>query len=90
MFSLCSRDDHYYRIQSDRSQILAEKETVEKVYSSLLEDHRALQTNFDDLLSEKEDTVARLQEAQREIESRRNDKADAFMRAEIDRLRVEL
>jgi len=56
----------------------------------LLEDHRALQTNFDDLLSEKEDIFTRLHEAQREIESRRNDKADAFMRAEIDRLRAEL
>lgn len=85
-----TEDDHYYRIQSDRRQILAEKETVEKVYSTLLEDHRALQTNFDDLLSEKEDIFTRLHEAQREIESRRNDKADAFMRAEIDRLRAEL
>ena len=90
MFLLCSRDDHYYRIQSDRSQILVEKETVEKVYSALLEEHRALQTNFDDLLSEKEDIFSRLHEAQRDIESRRNDKADAFMRAEIDRLRAEL
>lgn len=51
---LCSRDNHYYSIQSDHSQILAEKETVEKVYSSLLEEHRALKTNFDDFLSEKE------------------------------------
>ncbi|KAL4074574.1 HOOK protein-domain-containing protein [Scleroderma yunnanense] len=85
-----TEDDHYYRIQSDRSQILAEKETIEKVYSSLVEEHRTLQTNFDDLLSEKQDLLARFREAQRDIENKRNDKADAFMRAEIDRLRAEL
>ncbi|KAF9239598.1 hypothetical protein BU15DRAFT_87912 [Melanogaster broomeanus] len=60
-------DDHYYRIQSERSQILGEKETVEKVYQILLEEH-----------------------PQRDLESRRNDKADIMMRAEIDRLRSEL
>ncbi|KAF8837019.1 HOOK-domain-containing protein [Paxillus ammoniavirescens] len=76
--------------ESERSQILAEKETVEKVYQTLLEDHRTLQTNFDDVVSEKDDSLARLREAQRDLESRRNDKADAMMRAEIDRLRSEL
>jgi protein HOOK3 len=60
------------------------------VYQTLLEDHRTLQTNFDDVVSEKDDSLARLREAQRDLESRRNDKADAMMRAEIDRLRSEL
>ncbi|KIK96731.1 hypothetical protein PAXRUDRAFT_137821 [Paxillus rubicundulus Ve08.2h10] len=85
-----TEDDHYYRIQSERSQILAEKETVEKVYQALLEDHRTLQTNFDDAISEKDDSLARLREAQRDLESRRTDKAYAMMGAEIDRLRSEL
>ena len=84
------RDDHYYRIQSERSQILAEKETIEKVYQVLLEDHRVLQTNFDDVVSEKDDARTRLREMQRDLESKRNDKADVMMRAEIDRLRSEL
>ena len=84
------RDDHYYRIQSERSHILAEKETIEKVYQGLLEDHRVLQTNFDDTVSEKDDALARLREMQRDLESKRNDKADVMMRAEIDRLRSEL
>lgn len=90
MSRILDRDDHYYRIQSERSRILAEKETIEKVYQVLLEDNRVLQTNFDDVVSEKDDALARLRQMQRDLESRRNDKADVMMRAEIDRLRSEL
>ncbi|KAK0210396.1 HOOK-domain-containing protein [Desarmillaria ectypa] len=85
-----TEDDHYYRIQSERSQILSEKETLEKVYQTLLDEHRVLQTNYDDIVSEKDDLEARLREARLDAESRRNDKADGMMRAEIDRLRAEL
>jgi protein HOOK3 len=84
------RDDHYYRIQSERSQILSEKETVEKVYQTLMEEHRTLQTSYDDMVSEKDDALARLREAQMDIESRPNDNSYGMMRAEIDRLRTEL
>lgn len=90
MSRILDRDDHYYQIQFERSHVLAEKETIEKVYQVLLEDHRVLQTNFDDTVSEKEDALARLREVQRDLENRRNDKADAMMRAEIDRLRSAL
>jgi protein HOOK3 len=84
-------DDHYYHLQSDRSRILAEKETLEKVYQTLLEEHRTLQTNYDDAVSEKEDALARMRQTQREVDdTRKNDKADHVMRAEIDRLRAEL
>ncbi|KAG2048744.1 HOOK-domain-containing protein [Suillus hirtellus] len=85
-----TEDDHYYLIQSERSQILSEKETVEKVYQALLEEHRTLQTNYDDMISEKDDALTRLREAQRGIESRRNDNAYGMMRAEVERLRTEL
>ncbi|KAG2157579.1 HOOK-domain-containing protein [Suillus bovinus] len=88
--SSMTEDDHYYLIQSERSQILSEKETVEKVYQALLEEHRTLQTNYDDMVSEKDDALTRLREAQRGIESRRNDNAYGMMRAEIERLRTEL
>lgn len=84
------RDDHYYQIQSERSQILSERDTLQKVYQALLEEHRILQTNFDDVVSEKDDVLARLKLAQREADSKRNDKADIMMRSEIDRLRAEL
>lgn len=83
-------DDHYYQIQSERSRVLSEKETIEKVYQQLLEDHRTLQTSYDDVVSEKEDTMARLRELRRSVDDQRNEKADVLMRAEIDRLRMEL
>ncbi|OSX64633.1 hypothetical protein POSPLADRAFT_1053441 [Postia placenta MAD-698-R-SB12] len=86
-----TEDDHYYQIQSERSRILAEKETLEKVYQALLEEHRTLQTNFDDVASEKEDALAQFRQAQRDAENKRVDsRGDAIMRAEIDRLRTEL
>ncbi|RDB21492.1 Protein Hook 3 [Hypsizygus marmoreus] len=85
-----TEDDHYYRIQSERSQIFSEKETLQKVYQALLEEHRTLQTNFDDAVSEKDDALARLREVRREADNKRNDKADVMMRAEIERLRADL
>ncbi|ETW85647.1 hypothetical protein HETIRDRAFT_379686 [Heterobasidion irregulare TC 32-1] len=85
-----TEDDHYYQIQSERSRVLAEKETLEKVYQTLLEEHRTLQTTYDDAVSEKNEALARAREVQREVDNRRNDKADVMMRAEIDRLRVDL
>ncbi|KAJ3545756.1 hypothetical protein NM688_g5588 [Phlebia brevispora] len=86
-----TEDDHYYQLQSERSRILSEKETLEKVYQSLLEEHRTLQTNFDDVVSEKEEALAQARQAQRDADSRRVDsRGDTMLRAEIDRLRAEL
>lgn len=84
------RDDHYYQIQSERSQILAEKDTLDQVYQTLLEEHRTLQTHYDDVVSEKEDLMSRMRELQRDVSTQRDDKPDIMMRAEIDRLRAEL
>lgn len=64
---------------------------MEKVYQALLEEHRTLQTNFDDVTSEKEDALAQVRQAQRDAESRRPDsRGDNLMRAEIERLRSDL
>ena len=88
---LTLRDDHYYQIQSERSRIIAEKETLEKVYQQLLEEHRTLQTNFDDVVSEKEDALAQARQAQRDADSRKVDtRGDTILRAEMDRLRSEM
>ncbi|KZT03569.1 HOOK-domain-containing protein [Laetiporus sulphureus 93-53] len=89
--SSMTEDDHYYQIQSERSRILSEKETLKKVYQNLLEEHRVLQSNFDDIASEKEEALAQLRHAQNEAEDRRGDsRGDAILRAEIDRLRADL
>ncbi|KAG6910913.1 hypothetical protein DXG01_006596 [Tephrocybe rancida] len=85
-----TEDDHYYRIQSERSQIFSEKETLQKVYEALLEEHRTLQTNFDDVVSEKDDVLNRLRDVRREVDSKRSEKADGMLRAEVERLRSEL
>ncbi len=78
-------------MQSERSKIIAEKETLEQVYQSLLTEHRTLQTNFDDVVSEKEDALSRLREAQKDADSRRVDsRGDTMLRAEVERLRSEL
>ncbi|KAJ7168076.1 HOOK protein-domain-containing protein [Mycena crocata] len=85
-----TEDDHYYQIQSERSQVLSEKETLEKVYQALLEEHRALQTTYDDVVSEKDDALSRLRDVRREVDTKRSDKGEGMMRGEIDRLRGEL
>ncbi|KAJ7756771.1 HOOK protein-domain-containing protein [Mycena maculata] len=85
-----TEDDHYYQIQSERSQVLTEKETLEKVYQALLEEHRTLQTNYDDVVSEKDDAISRLKDVKREVDSHRSDKGEGMLRGEIDRLRSEL
>ena len=90
VWSFDLRDDHYYRIQSERSQIIWEKETIEKVYEALLEEHRSLQTVHDDAISEKEEAQAQLRQLRREADTRRNEKADVMMRSEMDRIRLEL
>lgn len=84
------RDDHYYQLQYERSRVLNEKETVEKLYQTLLDEHRTLQTSHDDALSEKADALAQARQLRAEIESRRNDNASTMMKSEIDRLRAEL
>lgn len=83
-------DDHYYQIQSERSRVFYEKETLEKVYQSLLEEHRTLQTNYDDVMAEKDDAIMQLREMTHEMKDRRSEKADVIFKAEIDRLRSDL
>ncbi|KLO12019.1 HOOK-domain-containing protein, partial [Schizopora paradoxa] len=85
-----NRDDHYYALQSERSRIFVEKETLENVYKNLLEEHRTLQTTHDDTVAEKEDALSRLRDMQRDLDVKRNDRSDGLMRAEIDRLRADL
>ena len=60
------------------------------MYQALLEEHRTLLVSHDEILSEREDALAQLRQFKSEVESRRNEKADVMMRAEMDRLRTEL
>jgi protein HOOK3 len=60
------------------------------VYQTLLEEHRTLQTNLDDMTSEKADALATVRRLQQESESRRDTGAEPMLKAEIDRLRIDL
>lgn len=77
-------------IQSQRSQIFSEKVSLEKAYQTLLAEHRTLQTNHDDVLSDREEVHAQLRELKREIDVRQNEKSDVILRGEIERLRMDL
>lgn len=77
-------------IQSQRSQIFSEKLSLEKAYQTLLEEHRTLQTNYDEVLSDREEVHTQLRELKRETDVRRNEKSDAVLRGEIERLRMDL
>ncbi|CAE6448801.1 unnamed protein product [Rhizoctonia solani] len=83
-------DDHYYQMQLERSRVLAEKDTLEKVYQQLLDQHRSLQTNFDDAMAEKDELTSSVRDMRRQMDDRRHDKSDGIMRVEIERLRAEL
>ena len=49
-----------------------------------------MQTNHDDILSDREEILAQLRETKREMEVRQNEKSDVILRAEIERLRTDL
>ena len=84
------RDDHYYQLQSERSRLQLEKDALEKTHQTLLEDHRSLQSQLDDVLSEREDAFARTRELLHQADTRRSDKTDVSMKVEMDRLRADL
>ncbi|KIM31999.1 hypothetical protein M408DRAFT_64288 [Serendipita vermifera MAFF 305830] len=92
--SQMTEDDHYYELQLERSRVLSDKDTLEKVYQDLLEQHRVLQTGYDDVMAEKTELAAQLNQSRREVESMQSgnisSKGDVLKRAEIDRLRAEL
>jgi protein HOOK3 len=85
-----SRDDHYYQVQSEKRQILTEKDSIEKAYQTLMQEHRTLQANVEDLTSERDEALARVREIQRGVDDRRHDKADMMLKAELDHLRTDL
>uniref|UniRef100_A0A0W0FFT3 HOOK-domain-containing protein n=1 Tax=Moniliophthora roreri TaxID=221103 RepID=A0A0W0FFT3_MONRR len=75
----------------EKGKILAEKEAAEQAYQELLKEHRNLQTTHEDVVSERDEALAQVRQAKRDLDNRRVDnKADVMARAEIDRLRSEL
>ena len=67
-----------------------EKEALEKAHQTLMQEHRTIQSNLDDAISERDDALSRARDLLQQADSRRSDKGDVIMKAEIDRLRAEL
>lgn len=63
---------------------------LERLYMTLLDSHRLLQSSFDDLQAEKEETAKELARFREEVERDRNVQADVLMRQEIERLKSDL
>lgn len=68
----------------------AEKETLEKVYMQLLEEHRTLQTAHEDMRAEKDDAVRDLAQVRAKADDAREAHMDVLMRQDIERLKGEL
>ncbi|KAN0124012.1 HOOK domain containing protein [Russula decolorans] len=85
-----TEDDHYYQLQSERSRLQLEKDALEKAHQALLEDHRSLQSQLEDVLSERNDALARTHELLHQADTRRSDKTDVGIKADMDRLRADL
>jgi protein HOOK3 len=67
-----------------------EKDALDKAHKALLEDHRSLQSQLDDVLSERDDATARARELLHQADTRKSDKTDVIMKVEVDRLRADL
>jgi len=77
-------------MRAERSRALADKEALEKSYEALMREHQNIQTKLEEAVASKDDTIGLLRQARKELDDRRIDRADASMRAEIDRLRTDL
>jgi protein HOOK3 len=90
-FPFSFRDDDFYRIQSEKSVIINQKYELQRQFEELERSQATLQKDYDEAVTEKEKLAKRLEVLdQHESDLQRSDKADAYMRSEIDRLRTEL
>lgn len=93
-----SADDDFYNLQTDRSRIISEKESLDTMYSSLLTAFQKLQTDHDEAQRRIESLDEHLSEARREAvaaaEGRRGSagagEPEAVVKEELQRLRGDL
>ncbi|EST08352.1 Hook-related protein family [Kalmanozyma brasiliensis GHG001] len=78
------------QLAAELEAIQLQKEDVDKSYLVLLEAHRELKNNFQDLQSEKEEIAASHEEQKKQVDAERNDEAAVLMRQEIERLKNDL
>ncbi|KAK0530354.1 hypothetical protein OC842_003955 [Tilletia horrida] len=67
-----------------------EKKKIELAYVQVLEEQRQLQSNFEDLQSEKAELEADLARAKQEVQDSQNNQTEALLRQEVERLKADL
>lgn len=70
--------------------MFAEKESIERMYNRLMEEHKATLAKQEELVSDRDEAVAQTKLLRQQMEGRRNEKSDIHLRAELDRVRSEL
>lgn len=68
----------------------SEKDDLERTYLHLLEAHRHVKNQFEDLQTEKDELAATHEAYKKRVDEERNEQADVLMRHEIDKLKNEL
>ncbi|SPC63362.1 related to Hook protein [Ustilago sp. UG-2017b] len=70
--------------------VQAEKDDIEKTYLLLLERHRNIQNQFEDLQTEKDELASAHEAYKKKVEEERNEQADVLMLQEIEKLKNDL
>ncbi|KAJ1021627.1 hypothetical protein NDA16_003764 [Ustilago loliicola] len=78
------------QLATELEAVHAEKDDIEKTYLLLLETHRNVQNQFEDLQTEKDELASTHEAYKKRVEEERNEQADVLMRQEIEKLKNEL
>lgn len=77
-------------LASELDTLRAEKDDIEKTYLVLLETHRSVTSEFQDLKAERDELTAKHQEYKKRVEEERNEQADVLLHQQIEKLKAEL
>ncbi|GAK67054.1 HOOK-domain-containing protein [Moesziomyces antarcticus] len=77
-------------LASELDTLRAEKDDIEKTYLVLLETHRSVTNEFQDLKAERDDLNAKHEEYKKRFEEERNEQADVLLHQQIEKLKAEL
>ncbi|GAC75593.1 hypothetical protein PANT_16c00058 [Moesziomyces antarcticus T-34] len=77
-------------LASELDTLRAEKDDIEKTYLVLLETHRSVTSEFQDLKAERDELTAQHQEYKKRVEEERNEQADVLLHQQIEKLKAEL
>ncbi|SPO31281.1 related to Hook protein [Ustilago trichophora] len=78
------------QLAAELEAVQSEKDDIEKTYLLLLETHRDVKNQFEDLQTEKEELTSTHEAYKKRVEEERNEQADVLMRQEIEKLKNDL